>query len=65
MTKEAKSKKDAQTLTAWAFSDELVKAGKVGRGDLPPRPECVVKTNEAGNQQKVGMIDPEGKGLSE
>ena len=39
--KEAKSKKDAQTLAAWDFSETLVSMGKIGRGDLPHKPECV------------------------
>ena len=52
-TKEAKSKKDAQTLAAWEFSETLVDMGKVGRGDLPPKPECVGKR---GCQEKITLI---------
>ena len=58
---EAKSKKDAQTLTAWAFSDKLVEMGQVTTNELPPRPECTVKTNETMmNEAKIGIIDQDG-----
>ena len=32
---EAKSKKDAQTASAWLYSDYLVKQGKIKAADLP------------------------------
>jgi len=34
---EAKSKKDAQTASAWMYSDYLVKEGKINAADLPAR----------------------------
>lgn len=60
-TQEARSKKDAQTLAAWEFSETLIKMGKVGRGDLPQRPECVVKTSESTmpKQSKIGLLKTE------
>lgn len=65
--KEAKSKKDAQTLAAWDFSETLVSMGKIGRGDLPHKPECVVKTTESANTQesKIGLLKPEDENKPE
>ena len=36
-TSEAKSKKDAQTASAWLYADYLVQHGKIVAADLPPR----------------------------